>query len=124
MNVGKHVHGERVVDGDATALTALTLYESGSGNGTVAPTTYTLDEDHFLVITDVYINDQTGGDFALVADSEAAGRYIAHGNIAANGVVSLSFNYPYACPRGVVPKFAGSQADRSICLIEGYVQKA
>lgn len=117
MNPGEPVHGELVTDGDASGLTVLILYTSGS------VTVRTLAVDEFLTVTDLCIILEDGGDFSLVADSAAAGKYIAHGNAAANGGLARSFNTPYVCPEGVTPKFSGAAANRSVCTIEGYITK-
>lgn len=114
------VHGERIVDGDASALTVLTLYNSGS------VTARTLLATEILHITDVVLSDEENADVQLVADSAAAGRYIVFTKIAAGGSIVIHFNTPYACPKGVVPKFAGGngQGARSMCIIQGFIREA
>lgn len=113
------VHGEAIKDGDASGGVAIILYNSGSVVvRTLAPT-------EFLVITDVFISDETGGDTWLVADSKAAGRYIVHASFAAQSGVDKVLKSPYRCPRGVTPKFYGSNAATiSICIIEGFITEA
>jgi len=115
-----NIHGERVVDGDASVLTALTLYEAGS------VTERTLGATEILHITDVLIGDEENADVQLVADSAAGGRYIVSTKIAAGGVFNHSFANPYICPKGVVPKFAGGsgQGARSMCVIQGFIREA
>lgn len=117
MNQGEPVHGELITDGNASSLTVLVLYQSGS------VTVRTLAADEFFTITDVLIILEDGGDFSLVADSAAAGRYIAHGNAAANGGLSRQLSNPYVCPKGVTPKFSGAAANRSVCTVEGFITK-
>ena len=121
MSVGNPIHGERVVDGDASTLIALTLFKAGQ----VGTDTYTLQSDEFLTITDVVISDEENADVQLVADSAAAGRYIVSTKISAGGSFTHSFNEPYVCPIGVVPKFAGGSgaAARSSCVIQGFITK-
>jgi len=114
---GEAVHGERIVDGDASAPTNLTLYISGS------ETTRALADDEFLNITDVFILIEDGGDFTLSAGAAAAGKYIAHGDAAANGGVDKHYNRPFVCPKGDTPEFIGAAANRSTCLIEGFITK-
>lgn len=118
MDRGEPIHGERIVDGDASTLTVLTLYKSGT------VTVRVLAVDEWLVITDYQIQLESGGDYSLLANSAAGGRYIAHGNAAANGGIAMSLVSPYVCPKGVVPKFAGANANRSTCIVEGYIVKA
>lgn len=115
-----NIHAERVVDGDASALTALTLYEAGS------TTERTLKSTEFLHITDVIIIDEEAVDISLVADSAAGGRYIVQANIPTKVPLVINFKTPYICPRGVVPKFAGGSgaAARSMCIIQGFITPA
>lgn len=116
---GYQVHGERVLDGDASTLTVLTLYEAGSTKARSLATT------EFLHITDVIISDEENADVQLVADSAAGGRYIVSTKIAAGGLVHIAFKNPYICPKGVVPKFAGgSGATKSMCVIQGFIREA
>jgi len=117
---GQPFHAERIVDGDASTLTALTLFKSGNAGDD----TFELAANQHLVVTDVYIQTEAGGDFALVADSAAAGRYIAFGNVAANGGVVMHLNTPYTCPKGVTPKFQGPTTNRTACIVHGWVQDA
>lgn len=118
---GESVHGERFIDGDASALTVLTLYKDGT------TTVRALAADEFLYITDIRITMEFSGDYALVADSEAGGRYIAWGHNDASVVeipTVLHFITPYCCPKGVIPKFSGSTQDRNFCMIQGFITKA
>jgi len=114
------VHGERVIDGDASALTALILYDSGS------VVVRTLLATEVLHITDVVIIDEEAADIQLVADSAAAGRYIVQTKSAVGVPIVIHFNMPYVCPKGVVPKFAGGSgaAARSMCVIQGFIREA
>lgn len=116
--VGRPVHLERVVDGDASTLTALAIYPAGS------TTAYTLGSGEVLHITDVFIMLESGGDFSLVANEAAAGKYIAHGNAAPNGGVVMSKRTSFTCAPGVTPKFSGATTNRSVCLCEGSILEA
>ena len=115
------IHGERVVDGDASVLAALTLYEMGSPN-----TARTLTGTERLHITDVLIMVESAADVILVADSEAAGRYIVSGGIAAGKPLVVQFRIPYICAKATIPKFAGggAQAGRSMCIIHGFIRES
>lgn len=112
------VHGELLTDGDATALTALTLYQAGT------VTAVTLSGKMRLFVTDVFIMLESGGDFALVADGEVAGEYIAQGSAAANGGVQMSLRTAYRCQAATGVKFKGVNTNRNVCIIEGYVRSA
>lgn len=114
---GEPVHAERVVEDDASELTALTIYPSGS------VTARSLGANEFFHVTDISIILEAGGDFSLVADEAAAGKYIRHGNVAANGGVEAHLITPYACPKGLVPKFVGPATGRSVCLVEGFISQ-
>ncbi len=117
MNKGEPVHGESITDGNASAGLDLTLYISGS------ETERELAANEFLVITDVYIQIEDGGDFTLSSSTAAAGKYIAHGNLAANGGIARHYSNPFVCQLEEVPKFIGAAANRSSCIIEGYITR-
>ena len=113
------VHGELVVDGDGSSLTALTLYQSGE------TTEVTLGEKHRLYVTHIHIELETGGDYSLVADGAVAGEYVAHGALPANGQIDIDLSdAPFCCQAGVGLKFQGVVTNRNVCIIEGYVNTA
>ena len=112
------IHGELIVDGDGSTLTALTLYQSGT------VTTVTLTGKMRLFVTDVFIMLESGGDFELIADGEVAGEYIAQGNAAANGGVQMSLRTAFRCQAATGVKFKGVATNRNVCIIEGYVRSA
>ena len=114
---GEPVHLELITDGNASTLTVLKIYNSGS------TTERTLASDERLNITDIQILLEAGGDFALVADAAAAGKYIAYGSVQAQGGVVKHFETPYSCPLGVTPKFSGAASDRNVCICEGFITK-
>lgn len=114
-----NVHGERIVDGDASVLTALTLYDAGSPN-----TVRVLLGTEVLHITDVVILTEEAADAILVADAAAAGKYIVSGGIAAGVPLVIHFVVPYICSAGVVPKFAGAGSNRSMCVIQAFITEA
>ena len=113
------VHGERIVDADASTLTVLSLFNSGS----VTPRTLLATE--FLHIVDILIIDEEAADVRLVADSAAVGKYIVQTKTAVSIPINIHFHQPYVCPRGVVPKFSGgSGSTRSMCVIQGFITEA
>jgi len=112
-------HGELIEDGDASTLTVLKLYTMGSPD-----TERALVGTERLHITDVLILCETAGDVILVADTEAAGRYIVSAGIASGVPLTIHFNIPYVCPKTVIPKFAGAGSNRSMCIIHGFVREA
>lgn len=113
------VHGELITDGDASTLTVINLYQGGTNTVISA-----LGAKQYLYITDITIYLEDGGDFQLVADSAAAGRYIAHGNAAANGGLERALRSAYCCPKAVIPKFKGAGANVSSCIIEGFLRSS
>lgn len=119
---GDPVHMELIVEGDASTLTAVSIFNAGQTS------TRTLADDEYLHIMELHIVIEAGGDYSLVADSAAAGRYIAHGQAAEDGGLHVFFGETgaYRCPKGVVPKFAGPAAqgaERSSCIMQGYITK-
>lgn len=114
-----NIHGERVIDGDASTATVLTLYEAGS------TTTRSLGSTEVLHITDVVIIDEEAVDVQLVADSAAGGRYIVFTKSVIGIPIVIHFNNPYICPKGIVPKFTGGSgaAARSMCIIQGFIRE-
>lgn len=115
---GYNIHGERVIDGASSTLTALSLYEAGSVTARV------LGSTEVLHITDVIIATEDASDVELVVDSAAAGRYIVNVKTAAGVPIVINFNNPYICPKGVVPKFKGGGANRNMCVIQGFITEA
>ena len=115
---GFSIHGEAILDGDASGGVAVILYESGSVGVRELRTT------EILYVVDVQLLCETGGDIWLVADSKAAGRYVAHGSVDAKGGIVLHFNKPFACPRGKGLKFYGAASNINSCLIEGFIREA
>lgn len=113
------IHGERILDGDASTLTVLTLYNSGS------TTTRSLKSTEVLHITDVVIIDEEATDVQLVADSAAGGQYLVFTKTAAGVPIVINYSKPFICPKGIVPKFAGGSGGtaRSMCIIEGFIRE-
>ena len=112
------VHGESITDGNASAGVAVQLYDSGS------VVERTLLATEVLHITDVQILCETGADIWLVADSKAAGRYVAHGTVDAKGGIVLHLSKPFVCPRGKGLVFYGAATNINSCLIEGFIREA
>jgi hypothetical protein len=115
---GEPVHAERIVDGNSSALAVLKLFVSGTA------TERALGADEYFHITDVYIQLQAGGAFALVADAATDGLTVRRGVAAANGDVQANLHVPYVCPKGVVPKFSGAASGLNVCIVEGFITKA
>lgn len=120
---GDEIHGERIVDGDASVLTALTIYKSGGFTAAGVAVARPIAADEFLCITDVIITLQSASDYSLLADSAAAGKYIVQAASDTFGGIVLHFIEPYVCPMGVTPKFSSSGVERNSCIIQGYVTK-
>ena len=117
-----NVRGERVLDGDASTLVALTLYDAGSPN-----TVRILAANERIHITDVFIgfyNKGFAADVELVVDSAAGGRYIVGGQISSGRPLSIHFKSPYICDAGMVPKFKGASWSKTTCTIHGFVRGA
>jgi len=113
---GQAVHMERIVTGNASSAEDLTIYISGT------TTEYTLQADEHVVITDVLIMSEAGGDVKLLADDESGGEYIVWGNLDAKDSLERSFHTPYVCPKGVVPEFmGGNNQGLEACICEGYI---
>jgi hypothetical protein len=119
-NRGIPVHGEAYIDGDASGGIEVILYSAGS------VTVYTLAATEYLHVTDIFVQIEAGGDYAVVANSDAAGRRLRIGNLAVNGGDEHHYQSPFVCPQGVVPKFFGvsASAKRNVCIIEGFVVSA
>ena len=113
-----NVHGEAIIDGDASGGIAVILYDKGSVN------VRTLKAGEFLYVTDIQLLSETGADLWLVADSKAAGRYVAHGTVDAKGGIILHLNSPYCCSRGIGLKFYGAGDNINSCVIEGFIREA
>jgi len=112
------VHGESITDGDASAGVAVQLYDSGS------VVERTLLATEVLHVTDVQLLTETGADISLVADSKAAGRYVAHGTVDAKGGIVLHFSKPFVCPRGKGLVFYGATTNINSCLMQGFIREA
>lgn len=120
---GDEVHGELIVDGNASALTVLTVYKSGGFSAAGVAVARPVAADEFLCITDVLISVESAGDVQLLADSAAAGKYIVSAGMTTFDSRTIHFVEPYVCPVGVTPKFSGPGTHRSSCIIQGYITK-
>lgn len=112
------VHGERILDDDASTPTALTLFNSGS---VVERTLLATEKLH---ITDVLIITETAGDVQLYVDTAAAGKYLVDTKTAAGVPIVIQFRTPYTCLAGTVPKFVGVSSNRNLCTIQGFITEA
>ena len=113
-----NIHAERIVDGNAGTLTAVTLYDMGSSD------TRTLKSTETLLIHDYMIVTEDAADVELVVDSAAAGKYLVDVKTAAGIPIRQSFRNPYICPKGVVPKFKGAGANKSMCVLQCTIREA
>lgn len=117
--LGEPVHGEAILDGDASGGIAVILYKAGT------TTVRTLAAGEYLHVVDVLIGNETGADTWLVADSKAAGRYVFHATMGAKGRERLHFyDRPYVCPKGTGLKLYGAASNINSCIIEGYITQA
>lgn len=107
--------GERVVDGDASTLTALKLYEIGTD------TVIDLNARYHLVVTDVLIMIESAGDVALVAGTDNGSKQIVNGYVADSTVLNLHFKTPYVCAPDDALKFKGASFNRSTCIVRGRI---
>lgn len=114
---GDEVHGEAIVDGDASAGIPVVLYWPGSVQ------VRTLGADECILVSDIQIASETGGDMWLCADGKVAGEYIFHANLAANGFINCHFEQPRACAKATGLVFFGNAANIDSCIIEGSIVK-
>ena len=111
------VRGEGFLDGDAAAAPiTVTLYDMGSDGET-----RTLKSTEFFRITDIFVHLEAGGDFSVYVGSDAAGKRILIGNVAANGGVSRRYKTPWMCKRGGVPTLVGASSGRNTLMVEGFI---
>ena len=114
MFPGEAIRGGRVVDGDASTLTAITLYPAGS------LTARALASSEFLNITSLHIMVETAGDVLLQATADLA---IVDAGLPETGGLTHQFDPPFVCPKGLVPKFSWPASNKSSCIITGYITK-
>jgi len=110
-------HGEVKEGTDASSGIAFTLFSGGS------VTEYTLQSDERLVITDVLVVSENAGLVGVHVDSDAAGRRVVQGSVAAGGGIAHHFTTPHFCPGNTVPKLF-APAGVACGMINGYVQKS
>jgi len=110
---GDPVHME-VSSADASGGVAFAIYPAGSA------TAITLGAAQFVHITDLILVSTAGGDYAVVADTDAAGRRAAKGNADALGGLAHHYEEPYVCPKGVTPKLI-ADAGQISCILQGYL---
>lgn len=113
---GSPIHMEAIRAAGADDTTFV-LYRAGSS------TAFTLDAGDSIEVTDVQLVHTSGGAYAVVADTDAAGRRIAKGNAAANGGISFTLQTPYACPRGVTPVLIADDGAVA-CIMRGTLSQA
>lgn len=93
---GAFIRGE-VSSADASAGIAASLFDASRAAVVLAATDR-------IVIYDVIIVSNAGGNVALTVNTDAAGSRIIKGKPVAGGIIQLSFSRPVECPKGVVPK--------------------
>jgi len=115
---GEEVHGEIILDGDASGGLAVVLYKAGS------VVVRTLGVTEILYVSDVQILCETGADVSLCADGKVAGEYVVHGTVDTKGGLILHFQQPRACTPGTGLTFYGAAANLNTCIIEGFITGA
>lgn len=114
---GTPIHGEAIIDGDASGGIDMILYESGS------VTVHPLQPNESIYVTDVQISSEKAADVSLCADGKVAGEYIVHHKSgAADGITRIvNFQQPRACAAGTNLKFYGGNGNLNSCVIEGFI---
>lgn len=112
---GYSIHGEAIIDGDASGGITVLFYESGS---VVART---LGAAEVLHVSDAALTSETGGDLWLCADGKVAGEYVAHGTVDAKGGIILHLRKPFVCAPGTGLTFFGAATNINSCIVEGWI---
>ena len=99
---------------DASQGIAFAIYPDGSA------TARTLLSTEFVHVTDIIFISTAGGTYAIVANTDAAGKRLAKGNAAALGGLAHHFETPFTCPKGVVPVLIAA-AGQVTCVMQGYI---
>lgn len=116
MSIGEPVHGE-VVSADASGGVAFKLYKSGeTGEHTLAATEY-------VNITDYSVIRAVAETFAIVADTDVAGKRVVKNPGTAAAGVDRALAQPFVCPAGVTPKLIAAAGD-IVAVIEGFITGA
>lgn len=113
---GTAFHGE-CVSADASGGVAFTLYLSPS------QTAYTLRANQRLCITDVSVNFEGGGDYVICFNTDAAGKRVVGGNLAAKDHMNQNLATPHEGPFNVVPKLIAT-AGNIDAFIHGFIKDA
>jgi hypothetical protein len=110
--LGDPVKGE-VSSADAHSGVTVLLYKAGSTSA------YTLKSNEYLNVTDILLCFAASGSFALVANTDTAGKRLAKGSIgtASFGSYLHHFETPLVCPVGVTPVLIADAAMGQIDLI-------
>lgn len=114
---GIEVHGE-VVSADASGGVAFTFYMAGAD-----ATSRSIGTDETLHITDIDVVSESGGDAGIFTVTDANGKRVWKGNLAANGGVARSYETPHICPAGVTPKLI-ADAGNVVGIIHGFIASA
>lgn len=118
---GESIHGECIIDGDASAGIPVVLYRPSAFTAAGVAVVRSLTAKEILYITDVQIFCETGGDVSLCADGKVAGEYVTHGTLDAKGGIILHFEQPRACAPGTGLVFFGAATNINSCIIEGFI---
>ena len=110
---GDPIHME-AVRASGAANTTFLLYKAGSA------TAFTLASTQYISITDIIFISTSGGTYAIVADTDAAGRRVAKGNADALGGLAHHFEEPYVCPVGVTPVLIAADGIVA-CTMQGFL---
>ena len=112
-----NVHGESITDGSSAAGIPVILYNKGSA------AVRTLASDEVLHVTDIYVQVEDGGNFVVYNGSNAAGKVLYTGSLAANGGIAVAYSSPFICLPGQVPTLIGSSTNRNTLIIEGFIRE-
>ncbi len=111
------VHGESITDGSSAAGIPVILYNKGSA------AVRTLASTEVLHVVDVYVQIEDGGDFVVYNDTNAVGKVMFTGNLAANGGLLHKYGSPFICLPGKVPTLIGSSTNRNTLIISGFIRE-
>ena len=108
----------RVSSADASGVgVVFTIYPAGS------ETARALAATEFFTITDIVavIAAVAGTTYALVADTDAAGRVIVKGAVDQYGGLGVNLTTPITCPKGLTPRLIMSAAGQTEVTLVGNI---
>lgn len=120
---GVPIHGEAILDGDASGGIATLLYPMPGGAAR------TLGSDEYLHITDLTVANETGGDTWYDVDADGdddhdVGEVIFSAMMDAKDFIHIQFVTPFICPKGKVPKLYGAANNRNVATIQGFITQS